>query len=148
MKQALTVSLLTMNLINVCLHSVGILAMTSLYTKSSHKPQRLYIINLSISELIINLLEVVRNVPNMFDFPPDVTNVVEQVQVRLSPFLSILTQLDYNNLSKSDQTRSSPTDSNQQTQVWLTNISETIYICFIIQPALSYHVCSQGLAQV
>ena len=63
MKLAFQIFLLVFNLLNITFHGVGIYAIASLYKRSKHKPQRLYILSLSASEVFINFLEIFRNLP-------------------------------------------------------------------------------------
>ena len=63
MKIVLNIILFCLNLLNVVIHTIGTYALVSLYGTSRHKPQRLYIINLSICEGILNFCQWVRNMP-------------------------------------------------------------------------------------
>ena len=57
---ALLIILLILNLLNVFLHSFGSCVLIYLYNRSRQKAQQLYLIHLSISECLMNLLESIR----------------------------------------------------------------------------------------
>ena len=61
----LTVILLLLNISNMLLHSIGMYALVSLYRSSPHKPQFLYLINLSACESLFNFLAVFRGIPRL-----------------------------------------------------------------------------------
>lgn len=67
MRLVLLISLLCLNLLNVMAHSFGTFLLIYLYKKSRHKSQQLYLINLSVSELLINLIESIRIVLALVD---------------------------------------------------------------------------------
>ena len=56
----LLIILLILNLLNVFLHSFGSCVLIYLYNRSRQKAQQLYLIHLSISECLMNLLESIR----------------------------------------------------------------------------------------
>lgn len=70
MELSIQIVLLVLNVINVVLHSIGIRALITVYSRCRQKQQRLYIINLSFCELLMNLIEFVRNILNMISFSP------------------------------------------------------------------------------
>ena len=73
-----------LNMLNVVLHTIGTHALVSIYGRSRHKPQRLYIINLSVCEGLINLLEGIRNVPEFFSISSHVKPTVDAARYYVS----------------------------------------------------------------
>lgn len=60
MNHWLNVTSLCLNAINVILHVLGAYLLICLYRRCRYKPQRLYIINLAVSECLSNLFELLR----------------------------------------------------------------------------------------
>ena len=56
----LSIILLILSLVNVCVHSIGAYLLISLYGTSRHKAQWIYLVNLSICECVMNILESIR----------------------------------------------------------------------------------------
>ena len=69
----LSVSAISLKLLNVLLHSIGYYLLRSLPTQVRHTAQNIYIINLSVIELLINALSFTRNLFKMLPlhFHPD-----------------------------------------------------------------------------
>ena len=77
---ALSIILLILNLTNTVLHSIGAYALISLYPTCRHKPQRIYIANLAISEGLINFIEVIRDIPELFSMSSQTKATVDKVR--------------------------------------------------------------------
>ena len=65
-RMILSIVQLVLNIVNVVIHSVGTAALLVLYRESRHKPQRQFLISLSVCEATINLLYVVISVLTVF----------------------------------------------------------------------------------
>ena len=72
--------LLILNVINVVLHCMGSCVLLHLYPKSRQKAQQLYLIHLSISECLMNLLEAVRILTKLATLQGDDTGVGENIR--------------------------------------------------------------------
>lgn len=83
---SLRVILLILNITNVFIHAWGTYALLSVYKNSRHKPQRVYLINLSLCELLLNLLEAIRNIPELLS-PSSQGNLVTN---QLSHYILII----------------------------------------------------------
>lgn len=72
----LGIILLVLNLLNVLFHSIGAYLLISMYTASTRKTQQIYLINLSISECMINLLEMCRIICTLI---PSTSSTLKQI---------------------------------------------------------------------
>ena len=68
-------------LLNVFFHTVGSYALVSLYSKCRHKSQRIYILNLSLSEAIINFIEIILTILEFFCAEPRVTSMIKYLRI-------------------------------------------------------------------
>ena len=66
MNLTLDVFLFTLVLINTVLHSIGFCLLIILYRKGKKSSQQIYFINLSVAEALLNLMEVLTRIPEMF----------------------------------------------------------------------------------
>lgn len=81
MNSILLISLLILNLVNVFLHGIGSTVLIYLYPKTRQKAQQLYLIHLSVSECIMNVLESIRIIAKLSDYPSNSPNsVVEKIR--------------------------------------------------------------------
>lgn len=76
----LQVLLILLNVANVFLHTIGTCLLLSIYRNGVDTPQQVYLINLSTCEAIMNLLEFIRRVPNLFSIPEHIDDTVKVVQ--------------------------------------------------------------------
>ena len=60
MKEAFNILLLVLNIINIVLHGIGIYLLYCLYNRCTHRIQQIYLINLSVTECILNVLEALK----------------------------------------------------------------------------------------
>ena len=60
MDTAIDVTVVSLNIWNVVLNSMGAYLLICLYKEGLKTPQQIYLLNLTLSELTINLLELVR----------------------------------------------------------------------------------------
>lgn len=77
---ALQIILLILNVTNAVVHTIGAYALISLYPASRHKPQRIYIINLAISEALVNSIEVIRDIPEFLTLSPESSILVQKMR--------------------------------------------------------------------
>ena len=80
MNYALIYSLLFLNVLNVLLHAIGVYLLISLYRTCKYRTQQLYLIHLSISEALINFLEICRTVPELIKFTGHSKVIVEEIR--------------------------------------------------------------------
>ena len=83
----LQVFALVLNIADVLIHSVAIYALISLYTACRQKIQRLYLLHLSSSIAILNLLEFLRRISSLFLTTKQSRGHYSKVE----PYLKILT---------------------------------------------------------
>ena len=65
---------------NVLLHAIGLYLLLSLYKGDRKCPQELYLINLSTSELVWNLVAVSRDIIKMICLLGDETELLDKVK--------------------------------------------------------------------
>lgn len=80
MNYVLLFSLLFLNALNVILHSIGAYLLLSLYATCKYKIQQIYLIHLSISECLINFLEIVRTVLDLINLNGDAKLIAEEIR--------------------------------------------------------------------
>ena len=85
----LQVFALVLNIADVLIHSVAIYALISLYTACRQKIQRLYLLHLSSSIAILNLLEFLRRISSLLLFLT--TKQSRDHYSKVEPYLKILT---------------------------------------------------------
>ena len=78
MDLALVIILLILNLLNVFLHSIGACLLIHLYKRSRQKAQQLYLIHLSISECLMNLLESIRSITKFTHLDGNMSHIVDR----------------------------------------------------------------------
>ena len=76
----LTCALLVLSSINVVLHALGTSLLVSLYRTCQYKEQQVYLIHLSISECLINLLEVLRISIDLLKLTGEARSITEEVR--------------------------------------------------------------------
>lgn len=81
------VVLIIMNVVNVLLHGVGIYLLSCLHKRGKSNIQNLYILHLSISELLMNSLEIVRTALQILIKYGPCSNTCKQIEEYLSIFM-------------------------------------------------------------
>lgn len=80
MHEIINIILIVLNAINISIHSFGAYILTCLYRRELRTCQQIYLINLSLCELLMNILEMSRRIPKVIDLSSEVRNIVEYVQ--------------------------------------------------------------------
>lgn len=80
MNIVLDIALSGLGMVNSFLHILGFYILLRRYKKSTKNPQKIYILNLSIFEIILNLLGNLARVPEMLTHSKEVTKVITFVQ--------------------------------------------------------------------
>ena len=70
--------LLFLNLLNVFFHSIGVYLLTSMYPTCKRRIQQIYLINLSLTECLINLLEICRIISGIIPCKHSHVNIVDE----------------------------------------------------------------------
>ena len=78
--------LIGLNIVNVILHSLGTSLLISTYKTRKQEVQHIYLINLSITECLINLLDILRNFPELIEVNKDARVIVRGVSEYLIIF--------------------------------------------------------------
>ena len=84
MKGILKVTQILINFFTIFLHSIGSYILRKLLPKARTKPQRMYLINLSVVEAVYNLLEMIRGVTDLLTTPGEHPWVDEMAQYVLT----------------------------------------------------------------
>lgn len=71
---------LSLNICNVLLHGTGSYLLKCQYRLGRKSPQKVFIINLSICELLMNLLETLRSIPRALEVSPKTKLLIDGVQ--------------------------------------------------------------------
>lgn len=71
--------LVSLNIANVLLHSIGIYLLVKIQQRNSGNIQTVYVINLSVCEAIMNFLELLRRIPSFFTIRADVESTISVV---------------------------------------------------------------------
>lgn len=77
---AINLTLLVLNIMNILLHGMGSYLLRIQYRKGKKNPQIIFILNLSVCELIMNFLESVRRIIFLFKLSSSVVLMLEEVQ--------------------------------------------------------------------
>ena len=80
MKLALVIVLLLLNILNVFLHTLGTYLLVCLCKHGTVNAQQIYLINLSMCEALMNLLEALRRIPDLIGTSDAVNDVISEVQ--------------------------------------------------------------------
>ena len=83
MKVPLLVVLLLLNTANVIFHSIGAYLLLCIYKNSRQSAEQVYLIHLSICELLMNLLEVFRRIPDLISHSAEVNEIIHSMQCYL-----------------------------------------------------------------
>ena len=73
-----------LRVLNIAMHSIGVYALATLYQKSKFRIQRMYIINLSISTLSLNVLAFINNIPSFIKIETHDEEKIKEFQVHVA----------------------------------------------------------------
>lgn len=77
----LCISTIIFRLMTIVTHGLGILLLQNVYKNEDQKPEIIYLINLSISEILFMFTDILRTpFTNFVEFSPRITSVVEETQ--------------------------------------------------------------------
>ena len=80
MKIVLVVVLLLLNIANVFLHTLGTYLLRCVYRNGTENPQIVYLLNLSVCEALMNLLEGLRRIPDLIILTGRTKIVITDIQ--------------------------------------------------------------------
>ena len=83
----MSVTLLSLNVVNVFLHTLGCYLIVFLYKNGLKGAQQWYLINLTVCELIMNLLELLRRLCHLIHFSSHVHTYIQRVEYYLMVIL-------------------------------------------------------------
>ena len=73
------VTLLVLNIGNVALHGFGVYILTSLYNQGQRNTQNVFLINLSISEMLINFVVCLRRISDFISVSDDKPTIINRI---------------------------------------------------------------------
>ena len=73
------VTLLVLNIGNVALHGFGVYILTCLYNQGQRNSQNLFLINLSISEILIGLFDCFNRIPDLISVSDDILTIINTI---------------------------------------------------------------------
>lgn len=76
----LDVTLLILNIANVILHGIGSYLLTCIYRKGERSAQKIFIINLSVCELVMNLMECIRRTIELYKLADSLSHTANEFQ--------------------------------------------------------------------
>ena len=79
-KLAISITLILLNIVNITLHSLGSYLLINLYQQGLKNSQQVYLINLSICELMLNILECLNIIPDFVSIPKSISYEIQEIQ--------------------------------------------------------------------